>query len=126
LAINRQDYVQSTEYPPEGWLMPETQGAFFGDCPHPRAEVVMEKRGTHYARRVCSDCRKFLGWIPHPDNVRKARENAEILTALSKLDNLPSWERQFIRSLVTTKHISPKQQAKLYEVRDMFLKGVNQ
>jgi hypothetical protein len=101
--------------------MAETQGAFFGDCPHPRAEVVMEKRGTHYARRVCSDCRKFLGWIPHPDNVRKALENAIILTSLSKLDNLPAWERQFVRSLTTAKKISPKQQEKLLLIRDMYL-----
>lgn len=101
--------------------MAEVQGAFFGDCPHPRAEVVMEKRGTHYARRVCSDCRKFLGWIPHPENVRKAQENAIILTGLSKLDNLPAWERQFVRSLTTTKKISPKQQAKLLLIRDMYL-----
>jgi hypothetical protein len=100
--------------------MPETQGAFFGDCPHPRAEVVMEKRGTHYARRVCSDCRKFLGWIPHPDNVRKNEENAKILTALSKM-TLPAWEREFIRTLSTARQISPKQQAKLLEIKEMYL-----
>jgi hypothetical protein len=102
--------------------MAETQGAFFGDCPHPRAEVVMEKRGTHYARRVCSDCRKFLGWIPHPDNVRKAQENAITLTALSKLPALPAWERQFVLKLSTVKHLSPKQQAKLLEIKELHLK----
>ena len=101
--------------------MPETQGAFFGNCPHPRTEVVMEKRGTHYARRVCTDCRKFLGWIPHPDNVRKQQKNAEILTALSKLKDLPSWERQFVRQLSVLKHLSPRQQEKLLQIRDLHL-----
>lgn len=106
--------------------MPEQAAFSFGDCPHPRAVVEMEKRGTHYARRVCPDCRKFLGWIPHPDNVRKAARNAEILTALSKLDNLPAWERGFVLSLSSTKKISPKQQEKLLLIRDIYLGTTHQ
>ena len=101
--------------------MPEQATFAFGQCPHPNKIVVPEKRGTHHAKLICRDCKKFFGWIPKPENVQQRKENAEILTALSKLDNLPAWERQFVRSLTTTKKISPKQQEKLLLIRDMYL-----
>ncbi len=108
--------------------MAETQGTFFqmGECPHAHKVVVPEKRGPHVAKLICKDCRKFFGWIPKPENVQRQKENAEILTALSKIENLPPWERQFIRGLMTHKHISPKQQTILLDIRDKFLKkGAN-
>ena len=97
------------------------QGVFFGECQHPRTVIVPEKRGPHHARKVCSDCHKFLGWIPKPENVQRLRRNAEILTALSKLDNLPDWERGFIRYLSSHKNITPKQQDELLLLRDRYL-----
>jgi hypothetical protein len=100
--------------------MSETQGAFFQECPHPHIIVVAEKRGPHTAKRICKDCRKFFGWVPSAENVLQRKENEEILTALAKLV-LPAWERQFVRTLVTHKNISPKQQAKLLELRDTYL-----
>jgi hypothetical protein len=103
--------------------MPEIQGAFFGDCPHPHKVVVPEKRGPHHAKLICKHCKKFFGWIPKPETVRQQRENAETLTDLSKLDGLPAWERQFVRELAATKHLSPRQQKKLLEIRDLYLKG---
>jgi hypothetical protein len=99
----------------------EIQGAFFQDCPHPTKIVVAEKRGPHHAKLICKDCRKFMGWIPKPETVQQQKENQDILTALSKLE-LPAWERQFVRLLSSHKNISPKQQTKLFELRDIYLK----
>jgi hypothetical protein len=94
----------------------------FGDCPHPHKIVVAEKRGPHHAKIICKDCKKFFSWVPKPQNVAQKRENDEILTALSKLKDLPSWERQFVRQLSTLRHLSPRQQEKLLQLRDLYLK----
>lgn len=104
--------------------MPEAQGAFFGvgDCTHPHKIVIPEKRGPHYAKRVCRDCRKFLGWVPSPETIKRQAENNGILAALAKLPSLSEWERQFVRDLSTSKRISPKQQAKLLELEDRLLR----
>lgn len=77
--------------------------------------------GPHYAKRLCSDCDKFLGWEPRPETIKNRQENSVILNALVKMPDLPAWERNFIRDLVTHKNISPKQQAKLLELRDIYL-----
>ena len=113
--------AKAREHPLGGWPMAETQGAFFGDCPHPHKIVVAEKRGPHSAKLICKDCRKFFQWVPSAENLQQRKENTEILTALAKL-TLPSWERQFIRQLSTVRSLSPKQQKKLLEIRDIYLK----
>ncbi len=102
--------------------MAELQGTLFQECSHPHKVVVPEKRGPHHARLICKHCKKFFGWIPSPENVRRQKENAQILTALSKLEKLPPWERQFVRSLSGAKHLSPKQQSTLEQMRDVFLR----
>ena len=101
--------------------MDEIQGAFWGDCTHPHKVVVPEKRGPHVATQICRDRKKFFSWIPKPESVARQHENTAILTSLSKLPNLPPWERQFVRDLTSHKHISPRQQAKLLELQDRFL-----
>jgi hypothetical protein len=100
--------------------MPE-QGRLFGECSHAHTFFLPAQSGPHHGKAVCADCGKFMGWVAKPENIDRQKKNAEILTALSKLDNLPPWERQFVRDLVTHKHISPRQQQKLYELRDVFL-----
>lgn len=102
--------------------MGEIQGTLFSDCPHAHKIVVPEKRGPHHAKLICKDCRKFFGWIAKPETVQRQKDNAEILTALSKMENLPPWERQFVRDLSSTKNVSPKQQTKLDQIRDAFLR----
>lgn len=75
----------------------------------------------HHAKLVCSQCGKFLGWLPKPETVKRRHDNAAILTALALIPNLPPWERQFIRDLASHKNISPRQQAKLLSLRDSLL-----
>lgn len=101
--------------------MAELQTSLFRECEHQRRHMVLMKSGPHYAKLVCSDCNRFLRWEPHPESVVKQQKNAQILTALSKLPDLPPWERQFIRDLITHKHISPKQQALLLQLADQLL-----
>jgi hypothetical protein len=103
--------------------MSETQGAFFQECTHPHKIVVAEKRGPHTAKLVCKHCKKFFQWVPSAENTKQRAENVLTLTALSKLPDLPSWERQFVRQLSTLRSISPKQQKKLLEIRDLYLKA---
>ena len=99
------------------------QGTLFGECLHRRTIVITEKRGPQHAKEVCADCRKFLGWLPKPETVQRRKDNDEILSALSKLDDLTGWEREFIRSVVTHKNISPKQQNTIYVLRDKYFAG---
>ena len=83
--------------------------------------MELMKSGPHYAKLICSDCGSFLKWEPFPDTVEQQKKNDQILTALSKLPDLPAWERQFIRDVVTHKHLSPRQQKKLLELADKLL-----
>lgn len=101
--------------------MPE-QGRFFGECTHGHTYFLPAQSGPHHGSAVCADCGKFMGWVAKPENIKQQEDNAKILTALSKLPNLPSWEREFVRTLSSIKHLSPKQQAKLLEIRDIHLK----
>jgi hypothetical protein len=98
-----------------------TQGTLFKECEHLRCIVVPEKRGPHHARLICSDCGKFMGWMPKPETVERQKNNALILAELAKIYPLTEWERGFIRDLVTHKNISPKQQDKLLLLRDKYL-----
>jgi hypothetical protein len=84
--------------------------------------VVPMKVGPHHAKKICADCGKFMGWFPKPETIERERENAEILTAISKIPDLPEWERNFVRGLITQKHMSPRQRAKLLQLRDLLLK----
>ena len=103
--------------------MIEQQGSLFQECSHQRRHMVLMKSGPHYAKLVCSDCDRFLKWEPHPDTIQLQKRNGAILTGLSKVPNLPPWERQFVRDLVTHKHISPKQQETLNLLEGTYLKG---
>jgi recombinational DNA repair protein (RecF pathway) len=102
------------------------QGTLFGECSHSRTEIIPEKRGPHHARKVCSVCRKFLGWIPKPETLMQQRENQRILGELTRLPNLSEWEREFIRDVTTHKHLSPKQQKTILELMEKYLKGAAQ
>lgn len=101
--------------------MVSSQGTLFTECSHTNKTVIPEKRGPHHARTVCADCKKFLGWVPSPDTLRRRLENSLILTRLAKLEHLDSWERQFVRDVATHKKMSPKQQALLLQLRDKYL-----
>lgn len=98
------------------------QGRFFGECSHGHTYFLPAQHGPHHGSAVCADCGKFMGWVAKPETLKQREENAKILTTLSKMPNLPSWERHFVRDISSTKHLSPRQQKKLLEVWD-FYKG---
>jgi hypothetical protein len=97
------------------------QSTLFGECSHPRKNVVPEKRGPHYAKQVCADCGKFLKWIASPETIKRQAENAGILAQLAMCRGLSEWDREFVRSAARQKHLSPKQQAVLFKLRDTHL-----
>lgn len=61
---------------------------------------------------------KALNAISDVDSKKRA---AEILTALCKLPDLPYWERNFVRQLARQKTITPRQEAELLRIRDIYL-----
>lgn len=97
------------------------QETIFKECSHSKTTTVLEYHGPHYGRSVCSDCGKFLGWVMKPENIERQKQNARILSALVKIEGLSDWERHFIRTLVTHKNISPKQQTRLLELEEKYL-----
>jgi hypothetical protein len=100
--------------------MPE-QGFLFGKCDHGHTVFCPTPEGPHHGKTICINCGKFMGWVAKPENVERQKRNDETLTALSKIEALPAWERQFVRNCVTHKHLSPRQQAKLDELRDVYV-----
>ena len=102
--------------------MTDSQATFFGECTHDRVYTLPADKGPHYAKKVCAECGKFLGWVPKPETLERKERNAKIVTELSKVDALPPLERNFIRSLATQRNISPKQETILLELRDLFLR----
>jgi hypothetical protein len=94
----------------------------WGECPHPAVTVVPEKRGPHHARKICSKCHKFLGWVQSPENIKRNAENQKILADLAKIPNLTDWERDFIRDVTRHKHLSPKQQEKILLLVEKYLR----
>lgn len=104
--------------------MAEIQGKFFQDCDHRHKAVVPEKRSSvHFAKQICSDCKKFLKWIPKPETLHRRMLNAETLTSLSKRDDLDEWTRHFVRSVSSIKNLTPKQQGILDDLRKRFLES---
>jgi hypothetical protein len=88
------------------------QGSLFeAECAHShRAELKERPSSIHYAREICSDCGRFLRWVPNPKTLLQRERNAQILTALSKRVDLDEWTREFVRSVSQLKSLSPKQQ----------------
>lgn len=99
------------------------QDTFFGECQHTRTLVIPEQHGPHHAKEVCSDCHKFLGWVPKPETIQRRADNTRLLNALVKLDTLTEWERGFVRQMTSHKTISPKQQQTLDLLREKYFEG---
>lgn len=49
---------------------------FFEDCEHKDVREEICDTGPHYAKKVCYNCEKFLGWLPKPDNDKSRRPAA--------------------------------------------------
>lgn len=96
------------------------QGTFFKECTHSVTVFMPEKNGPHHGKALCRDCGKFMGWVAKPETIERQLRNAATLTMLSKRDDLGPWERQFVRSISGLKHLSPKQQKILDDLREHF------
>jgi hypothetical protein len=97
------------------------QNTLFPECPHSRTTVLQSTAGPHHGKKICSDCGKFLGWIPKPETLERQKQNLDTLSALSK-KTLTSWEREFVRSLSTKGKLSPRQQETLTHLKELYLK----
>ena len=98
------------------------QPGLFPECQHAHTVETREPVSSmHYAREVCTDCKRFVRWIPRPETIQQRLKNRETLTSLAKLEGLDEWTRNFIRSLSSERHLSPRQQKKLDEIREFYL-----
>jgi hypothetical protein len=102
--------------------MTAEQGTLFGECSHPHRVIVPEKRGPHFAKQLCVDCKRFLGWVAKPETIARRQKIDHTLSELAKVEQLSEWERQFIRDAANHRHLSPKQDRCLRDIRDRHLK----
>ena len=86
-------------------------------CDHTEIKFVPTPELTHYGKHLCASCGKFIGWVPKPETIEKAKENAGKIAFL-KTKPLGDWEKGFLLSLEKqgVRHFSPKQQLKLDEI----------
>jgi hypothetical protein len=99
------------------------QGRLFKECAHEQTTVIRYPPSSpHYAKELCSKCRKFLRWIPKPETIQRQIQNTNTLGMLVlRIDDLDEWTRHFIRSVSGLKHLSPKQQQVLDDLRHKYL-----
>lgn len=86
------------------------------NCEHRNVTFTATPELTHHGKETCVDCGKFLRWVPKPESLERAKENAGKI-ALLKTKPLGEWEKGFLLSLEKQgRHFSPKQQVKLDEL----------
>lgn len=102
--------------------MIEEQRVLFQECRHERTLVIPEKRSSvHHARVMCAACKKFIRWLPKPATIEQQNKNLSTLALLIIRDDLDEWARHFVRSISGVKHLSPKQQKALDQLRLKYL-----
>jgi hypothetical protein len=80
-------------------------------CPHTATRVELMPQGhKHYAMETCAICRRFVRWLPRPETIERARNNAFRLARLAMCSELNSWERGFVRDVARRRKLSPRQQ----------------
>ncbi len=88
------------------------------NCDHKNITFTLTPELTHHGKEVCDDCGRFIRWVPKPESLERAKENARKLEVL-KSKNLSEWEKSFVLSLEKQgRHYSPKQQLKLDELME--------
>ncbi len=96
----------------------------FDECPRCgscQIEEVLTPEGCHYAKLVCTECARFLRWLPSPEAEAKRRALYDrVLTVLPHA--LPGWDLNFVSNIATglatgrVKSLSPKQLAQLERI----------
>ncbi len=89
------------------------------NCEHLNTKTIVMDSGPHYAKIVCADCEKFMGWSKKPETIERIKENGRKIDFLTSnpMLKLTNWERQFIGSLATHPNkLSPKQQETLDKI----------
>jgi hypothetical protein len=94
----------------------------YGVCMHERTRIELMPSGqTHYARRVCCDCKRQLCWIANPANTERRRNNAANLKKLLAEAPLNNYERDFCQNIINKNSLSPKQQGLLNALSEKYL-----
>lgn len=83
-------------------------------CNHQNIEEVLTPELVHWGKRICSDCGKFIGWMPHPATQRSISE-AESVTAELEKQTLTDREKDFLLSIKKQKYFLTERQRIWFE-----------
>jgi hypothetical protein len=103
------------------------------NCEHKNTEIIKEKEGSkHYARQICSKCKKFIKWMPKPkteEALKKRQERIDyLLKMLKKMtfrnDNgFKEYIIKYLKSVKYEPHLSPKQQKFYNDINENLAKA---
>jgi len=87
-------------------------------CPSCNSQTFTLGSGTatHYASLRCSECDRFIRWLPHPKTYEAHGDENVLIDKLIACDQLNPWERKFCLSIKNLKKRTPKQRAKLNQI----------
>jgi hypothetical protein len=90
-------------------------------CPHCGSFAIEKICGAreptnHYGRLVCSDCGRWLAWVPNPEITELINQRNLYIDGLLQYSGISSWEQTFLRSIKGRRWLSDKQQLKFDEI----------
>lgn len=89
------------------------------ECLHNSRIKIDGPFGPHEAKMVCSECGKFVEWIPKDKTIRAymQRQEAIFLLLRGKLDG---FEKSFLSSIGKVTKLSPKQELVYQRIKDKY------
>ena len=78
----------------------------------PHNIVVNAPESPHYASLRCCECNRFIKWVGKPGKRQEREKRSQLIQGwLSNPQSpLTDWQRDFLTSISSAKHLSPKQQ----------------
>lgn len=90
-------------------------------CPHCGSPNITKITGddeptNHYGRLVCSDCGRWLAWVPDPEITELVVQRNIYIDGLLQYSGVSSWERTFLRNIKSRRWLSDRQQQKFDQI----------
>jgi len=87
-------------------------------CPKCGCQTFVMGAGTqtHYASLRCSECDRFIRWLPHPKTYEAHGDENALIDRLLACGRLNNWEVKFCINIRPLKKRHPNQKAKLQEL----------
>ena len=90
-------------------------------CPHCGSFSIEKICGAreptnHYGRLVCSDCGRWLAWVPKPEKVTAQLQRNDFIQGLLLSSRLNSWEREFLNTIKSKSWLTLRQKHKFDQI----------